>query len=231
SKLRGPAQEIANAADRATTLTRQLLAFSRKQMLAPKVLDLNGIVGENLKMLTRVIGEDIELEMRSAEDLGAVKADPGQIEQVIMNLAVNARDAMPKGGKLTIETANVSLDDNYARFHAPLKPGEYVMLAISDTGVGMDSETQSHIFEPFFSTKGPKGTGLGLSTVYGIVKQSEGYIWVYSERDKGTTFKIYLPRVTATGEPLSLEAPMEAAKVDTGREVILLVEDESTLRG
>jgi nitrogen-specific signal transduction histidine kinase len=231
SKLRGPAQEIANAAERATTLTRQLLAFSRKQMLAPKVLDLNGIVGENLKMLTRVIGEDIELEMRSGEDLGAVKADPGQIEQVIMNLAVNARDAMPKGGKMTIETANVSLDDNYARFHAPLKPGEYVMLAISDTGVGMDSETQTHIFEPFFSTKGPKGTGLGLSTVYGIVKQSEGYIWVYSERDKGTTFKIYLPRVTATGEPLILEEAVEAGKIDTGREVVLLVEDESTLRG
>jgi CheY-like chemotaxis protein len=200
-------------------------------MLAPKVLDLNGIVSENLKMLTRVIGEDIELEMRSSDDLGAVKADPGQIEQVIMNLAVNARDAMPRGGKLTIETANVSLDDNYARFHAPLKPGEYVMLAISDTGIGMDSETQSHIFEPFFSTKGPKGTGLGLSTVYGIVKQSEGYIWVYSERDKGTTFKIYLPRVTATGEPLVLEAPMEAGRIDTGREVVLLVEDETTLRG
>ncbi len=231
SKLRGPAQEIANAAERATTLTRQLLAFSRKQMLTPKVLDLNAIVTENIKLLTRVIGEDIELVMMNGEDLGAVKADPGQIEQVIMNLAVNARDAMPKGGKLTIETANISLDDNYARFHAPLKPGEYVMLAITDTGMGMDSETQNHIFEPFFSTKGPKGTGLGLSTVYGIVKQSEGYIWVYSERDKGTTFKIYLPRVTATGQPLSLEVPIEAANADAGREVILLVEDENTLRG
>jgi PAS domain S-box-containing protein len=230
-KLHGPAQEIANAADRATALTRQLLAFSRKQMLAPKVLDLNAIVTENMKMLTRVIGEDIELVMQCSEDLGAVKADPGQIEQVIMNLAVNARDAMPKGGKLTLETGNISLDDNYARFRAPLKPGEYVMLAISDTGVGMDSETQNHIFEPFFSTKGPKGTGLGLSTVYGIIKQSEGYIWVYSERDKGTTFKIYLPRVTAAGDRLSLEAPVETGKVDTGREVILLVEDESTLRG
>jgi PAS domain S-box-containing protein len=231
SKLRGPAQEIANAAQRATTLTRQLLAFSRKQMLAPKVLDLNSIVTENLKMLTRVIGEDIELVMAPGEELGAVKADPGQIEQVIMNLAVNARDAMPKGGKLTIETGNVSLDDNYARYHNPLKPGEYVMLAITDTGTGMDSETQNHIFEPFFSTKGPKGTGLGLSTVYGIIKQSEGYIWVYSERGKGTTFKIYLPRVTASGELLSAEAPIEIAKVEAGREVILLVEDESTLRG
>jgi PAS domain S-box-containing protein len=231
SKLRGPAQEIANAAQRATTLTRQLLAFSRKQMLAPKVLDLNSIVTENSKMLTRVIGEDIELVLSPAEELGSVKADPGQIEQVIMNLAVNARDAMPKGGRLTIETANISLDENYVRFHAPLKPGEYVMLSITDTGVGMDSETQNRIFEPFFSTKGAKGTGLGLSTVYGIIKQSEGYIWVYSERSKGTTFKIFLPRVTASGEPIAAEAPMETAKVDAGREVVLLVEDENTLRG
>jgi CheY-like chemotaxis protein len=230
-KLHGPATEISNAAQRATTLTRQLLAFSRKQMLAPKVLDLNAIVTENIKMLTRVIGEDIDLVMVPEEDIGAVKADPGQIEQVIMNLAVNARDAMPKGGKLTIQTANVTLDENYARFHAPLKPGEYVMLAITDTGVGMDSETQNHIFEPFFTTKGPKGTGLGLSTVYGIVKQSEGYVWVYSERGKGTTFKIYLPRVTATGEPVGMEVPAEEAKVEAGSEVVLLVEDESTLRG
>ncbi len=230
-ELLGPAKEIANAADRATSLTRQLLAFSRKQMLAPKVLDLNSIVSENLKMLTRVIGEDIELVTQSASELGSVKADPGQMEQVIMNLAVNARDAMPKGGRLTIETANVSLDENYARFHAPLKPGEYVMLAMTDTGTGMDSETQNRIFEPFFTTKGPKGTGLGLSTVYGIIKQSEGYIWVYSERGKGTTFKIYLPRVTASGEPISLEVPMEHGVADAGREVILLVEDESTLRG
>ena len=230
-ELLGPAKEIANAAGRATSLTRQLLAFSRKQMLAPKVLDLNSVVSENLKMLTRVIGEDIELVMQSASELGTVKADPGQIEQVIMNLAVNARDAMPSGGKLTIETANVSLDENYSRFHAPLKPGEYVMLAMSDTGTGMDADTQNQIFEPFFTTKGPKGTGLGLSTVYGIIKQSEGYICVYSERGKGTTFKIYLPRVTAAGEPLSLEPPMERAASDTGREVILLVEDESTLRG
>src|SRR5438128_2619034 len=175
--LRGPAQEIANAAERATALTRQLLAFSRKQMLAPKVLDLNAVVTENLKMLTRMIGEDIDLVMVPGGDLGAVKADPGQIEQVIMNLAVNARDAMPYGGKLTIETANVTLDENYARFHAPVKPGEYVMLAISDTGMGMDADTQTHIFEPFFTTKGLKGTGLGLSTVYGMIKQSEGYIW------------------------------------------------------
>jgi PAS domain S-box-containing protein len=230
-KLSGPAKEIANAAERATSLTRQLLAFSRKQMLAPKVLDLNGIVTENLKMLQRVIGEDIELVMTPEANLQPVKADPGQIEQVIMNLAVNARDAMPHGGKLTIETANVSLDENYARFHAPLKPGQYVMLAISDTGLGMDSDTQSQIFEPFFTTKGAKGTGLGLSTVYGIIKQSEGYIWVYSERGKGTTFKIYLPQVTATGEPVPLEPAVDADKVESTREVILLVEDESTLRG
>jgi PAS domain S-box-containing protein len=230
-QLQGPAKEIANAAERATSLTRQLLAFSRKQMLAPKVLDLNGIVTENLKMLQRVIGEDIDLVMTPASELHPVKADPGQIEQVIMNLAVNARDAMPKGGKLTIETANVSLDENYARFHAPLKPGEYVMLAISDTGQGMDSDTQTHIFEPFFTTKGAKGTGLGLSTVYGIIKQSEGYIWVSSERGKGTTFKIYLPRVTETGAPVPQEAAMDLPRVESAREVILLVEDESTLRG
>ena len=198
--VRGPAQEIANAANRATALTRQLLAFSRKQMLTPKVLDLNAVVTENFKMLTRLIGEDIELVMVPGSDLGPTKADPGQIEQVIMNLAVNARDAMPRGGKLTIETANVSLDESYARLHPPAEPGEYVMLAISDTGVGMDSETQSRIFEPFFSTKGAKGTGLGLSMVYGIVKQSGGYIWAYSEPGKGTSFKVYLPRVSETGE-------------------------------
>src|SRR5215813_1322342 len=158
--LRGPAQEIANASQRATGLTRQLLAFSRKQMLAPKVIDLNTVVTENLRMLERVIGEDIDLVMVPGVELGSVKADPGQIEQVIMNLAVNARDAMPHGGKLTIETANISLDEDYARFHESVKAGDYVMLAISDTGVGMDAETQTHIFEPFFTTKGPKGTGL-----------------------------------------------------------------------
>ena len=199
--VRGPAQEIANAANRATALTRQLLAFSRKQMLTPKVLDLNAVVTENFKMLTRLIGEDIELVMVPGADLGAAKADPGQIEQVIMNLAVNARDAMPRGGKLTIETANVSLDETYARLHPPAEPGEYVMLSISDTGIGMDAETQSRIFEPFFSTKGPKGTGLGLSMVYGIIKQSGGYIWAQSEPGKGTCFKVYLPRVSETGEP------------------------------
>jgi CheY-like chemotaxis protein len=182
-------------------------------------------------MLTRMIGEDVDLVMVPATGLGAVRADAGQIEQVIMNLAVNARDAMPSGGKLTIETSNVSLDEDYAHFHAPLKPGNYVMLAISDTGAGMDSETQSHVFEPFFTTKGPKGTGLGLSTVYGIVKQSGGYIWVYSEPGKGTTFKIYLPRVAETGESAAqVAAPAESVATEPGTETILLVEDETNLR-
>jgi two-component system cell cycle sensor histidine kinase/response regulator CckA len=228
--VRTPAQEIANAANRATALTRQLLAFSRKQMLAPKVLDLNAVVTENLKLLTRLIGEDIDLVMIPGTELGAVRADPSQIEQVIMNLAVNARDAMPQGGKLTIETTNVSLDESYARLHAPAEPGEYVMLAISDTGMGMDAETQSHIFEPFFTTKGVKGTGLGLSTVYGIVKQSGGYIWVYSEPRGGTSFKVYLPRVTASGDFIAAEPSVAITDVSPGHETILLVEDETNVR-
>src|SRR5207248_1167529 len=231
AQLRGPAREIASAAERATSLTRQLLAFSRKQMLAPKILDLNEVVTENLKMLTRMIGEDIDLVMVPSPSIGAVRADPGQIDQVIMNLAVNARDAMPQGGRLTIETANVTLDEDYARLHAPLKSGEYVMLAISDTGIGMDAETQTHIFEPFFTTKGLKGTGLGLSTVYGIVKQSEGYVWVYSEPGKGTTFKIYLPQVDATGEVLASQpSVVAAASAEQNFETILLVEDEANPR-
>jgi len=229
--LRGPAQEIASAAERASSLTRQLLAFSRKQMLAPRIVNLNDVVSENLKMLTRMIGEDIDLVMVPNADLWPVRADAGQIEQVVMNLAVNARDAMPSGGKLTIETSNVTLDEDYARVHAPLHPGDYVMIAITDTGNGMDPDTQSHIFEPFFTTKGPKGTGLGLSTVYGIVKQSGGYIWVYSEVGRGTTFKIYLPRVAATGEPAAqVAAPPQFLKVEPGTETILLVEDEANLR-
>ncbi len=229
--LRGPAQEIASAAERASSLTRQLLAFSRKQMLAPRIVNLNDIATENLKMLNRMIGEDIDLVMVASPNLWPVRADAGQIEQVIMNLAVNARDAMPSGGKLLIETSNTSLDEEYARLHSPLRPGDYVMVAISDTGAGMDSETQSHIFEPFFTTKGTKGTGLGLSTVYGIVKQSGGYIWVYSEVGKGTTFKIYLPRVASTGEPAAqVAAPIQFQKVEPGTETILLVEDEANLR-
>lgn len=229
--LRGPAQEISSAAERASSLTRQLLAFSRKQMLAPRIVSLNDVVAENLKMLTRMIGEDIDLVMVPGGNLWAVRADVGQIDQVIMNLAVNARDAMPSGGRLTIETSNVTLDEDYVRIHAPLPPGDYVMTAISDTGMGMDSETQSRIFEPFFTTKGVKGTGLGLSTVYGIVKQSGGYIWVYSEANKGTTFKIYLPRVVFAGETATqVAAPTEAPKLEPGTETILLVEDEANLR-
>jgi len=228
-QLRVPAQEIANAANRATSLTRQLLAFSRKQMLTPKVLDLNAIVTENFRMLNRVIGEDVELAVFPGADLGMVKADPGQIEQVIMNLAVNARDSMPHGGNLTIETSNVSLDETHARLHGVVEPGEYVLLCVRDTGMGMDSETQIHIFEPFFTTKGPKGTGLGLSTAYGIIKQSGGYIWVCSEPGKGTSFKIYLPRITDTGEAVVVH-PSIAAKVQRGNETILLVEDEDNLR-
>jgi len=229
--LRGPAQEIASAAERASSLTRQLLAFSRKQMLTPRIVNLNDVATENLKMLTRMIGEDIDLVMVPGKSLWPIRADAGQIDQVIVNLAVNARDAMPSGGKLTIETNNVTLDEDYARFHAPLRPGDYVMVAISDTGAGMDSETQSHIFEPFFTTKGTRGTGLGLSTVYGIVKQSGGYIWVYSEVGKGTTFKIYLPRVASTGETAAqVAAPVEYRKVEPGTETILLVEDEANLR-
>jgi PAS domain S-box-containing protein len=228
--LRTPAQEISNAAARASSLTRQLLAFSRKQMLAPKILDLNAVVTENLKMLTRVIGEDIDLVMVPETAIGMVRADASQIEQVIMNLAVNARDAMPSGGKLTIQTSNQSLDATYMGFQAPLKPGNYVTLSISDTGAGMDSETQSRIFEPFFTTKGPRGTGLGLSTVYGIVKQSGGYIWVISEPDKGTTFKIYLPRIAETTEPLAQVALPSEAAAAPGTETILVVEDEPNLR-
>ena len=230
--LRGPAQEIASASERASSLTRQLLAFSRKQMLAPRIVNLNDIATENLKMLTRMIGEDIDLVMTPGKSLWSVRADAGQIEQVIMNLAVNARDAMPSGGKLTIETSNIALDEEYARVHAPLHAGDYVMVSISDTGAGMDSETQSHIFEPFFTTKGPKGTGLGLSTVYGIVKQSGGYIWVYSELGRGTTFKIYLPRVPSIEEPAvhTIAAPALFQKVEPGTETILLVEDEANLR-
>jgi len=229
--LRGPAKEISSAAERATSLTRQLLAFSRKQMLTPKVIDLNAVVTENLKMLTRLIGEDIDLVMIPGAELGPVKADPGQIEQVILNLAVNARDAMPQGGRLTIETANVTLDESYARLHAPVQPGDYTMLVITDTGIGMDTETQSRIFEPFFTTKGTKGTGLGLSTVYGIVKQSGGYIWVYSEPGRGTSFKVYMPHVTAE-EVAAVEKPAAPAVVplETARETILVVEDEVNLR-
>jgi PAS domain S-box-containing protein len=201
------AQEIETAVTRAAALTGQLLAFSRKQVLRPKVLDLNVVLAEVAKMLHRLIGKDIELIVDQARSLGRVKADPGQMEQMILNLAVNSRDAMPNGGRLTIETRDVELDKDDSRKHEGAPAGKYVMLAVNDTGSGMDSETQAHMFEPFFTTKAPgKGTGLGLATVYGVVKHSDGWIWVDSEPGRGTSFKIYLPRVE--------EARVEEARVD-----------------
>jgi two-component system cell cycle sensor histidine kinase/response regulator CckA len=227
--LRNGLDQIKEAGHRAASLTRQLLAFSRRQVLEPKVLDLNESVSTMGKLLRRLIGEDITLVLCPHPALGRVKADPGQIEQVLMNLAVNARDAMPGGGQLTIETMNVELDTAYARTHVSVLPGPYVMLAVSDTGCGMDTDTQAHIFEPFFTTKElGKGTGLGLATVYGIVKQSGGYIWVYSEPGKGTSFKIYLPLVEENAElPKPDSAPDDAL---CGSETILLVEDEEMVR-
>ncbi len=223
-------KEIKQASERAASLTQQLLAFSRRQMLEPKVLNLNNSVSAMDSMLRRLIGEHIDLVTILGADLGRVRADPGQIEQVIMNLAVNARDAMSEGGKLTIETANVELDQAYAARHMSVQPGAYVMLAISDTGHGMDERTQARLFEPFFTTKEKgKGTGLGLSTVYGIIKQSGGAVWVYSELGHGTTFKIYLPLVVDVMDTLPL-APAPGAESATGTETILLVEDEEAVR-
>jgi PAS domain S-box-containing protein len=223
-------KDILQSAERAASLTRQLLAFSRKQVLQPQRLDLNQVVANLDKMLRRIIGEDIDLEMVLGPELGAVKADPGQIEQVIMNLAANARDAMPQGGKLTIETANADLDEAYAQGHLEVQSGPYVMLAVIDTGVGLDPESQARIFEPFFTTKElGKGTGLGLSMVYGIVRQSGGFIYVYSDPGEGTTFKIYLPRLEAMGDSAAgLGQVLD--RCDWGPETILLVEDEDMVR-
>jgi len=220
--------EIRKASDRAASLTRQLLAFSRQQVLQPKIINVNDVVGNLSAMLTRLIGEDIELIASLGERIGPVKADPFQLEQVLMNLAVNARDAMPRGGKVTIETANVTLDRHYTQSHPDVKPGEYVMIAVSDTGTGMDSETRARIFEPFFTTKEMgKGTGLGLSTVYGIVKQSQGHMWVYSEPGQGATFKVYLPHHL---DPEEVQpAPPAPRVVPRGWETILAVEDEESL--
>jgi PAS domain S-box-containing protein len=220
--------EIRKAAERATGLTRQLLAFSRKQVMQPRVIDLNVVVSDMSKMLRRLIGEDVELLALAGNGLGMVRADPGQMEQVLLNLALNARDAMPRGGKLTIETANVTLDGAQADMRPGVTPGRHVMLAVSDTGHGMNRDVQARVFEPFFTTKGQgKGTGLGLSTVYGIVKQSGGSIWVYSEEGVGTSFKVYLPRIEASAEVAEPEPPRARRG---GSETILLVEDDASLR-
>jgi two-component system cell cycle sensor histidine kinase/response regulator CckA len=222
--------EIKKAGNRASTLTRQLLAFSRRQILMPQVVDLNAVVAGMRGMLSRLIGENIELAVIPGSELGRVRVDPGQIEQVILNLVLNARDAMPRGGPLTIETRNIDLDESYTRNHVQSKPGPHVVLAVSDAGIGMDAETQKHIFEPFFTTKERgKGTGLGLSTAYGIVKQSEGSIWVYSEPGRGTTFKIYLPRVDRVAEmPEPIRNPVKSSP---GGYTVLLVEDDVAVRG
>ncbi|MDE2141285.1 MAG: response regulator [Elusimicrobia bacterium] len=226
---RDDVQEIVAAAERAAALTRRLLAFSRRQILEPRLIDLNAVVASLQPMLKRLIGEHIELRSTLARGIGRVKADPGQIEQVIMNLVVNARDALPKGGNIAIETVDASLGEDYARLHLEVRPGPYVMLSVSDTGHGMSAAVQSRLFEPFFTTKEPgKGTGLGLATVYGIVKQSGGNIYVYSEPGQGCTFKIYLPRVenleTAPPPPPTPPPPLR------GRETVLLVEDDDSVR-
>jgi two-component system cell cycle sensor histidine kinase/response regulator CckA len=226
--LRGYAEEILKAADRAGALTNQLLAFSRRQIMKPRVVNLNSVIEQTEKMLRRLIGEDVTLQFGLSPDLGNIRADPGHVEQTLMNLAVNARDAMPMGGRLTIETANTQLDENYARTHMGVAPGEFVMIAVSDTGIGMDAETRRRIFEPFFTTKEKgKGTGLGLATVYGIVKQAGGDIWVYSEPHKGTTFKLYFPRVK---DAVTDMASAETESPQGSNETILVVEDEKAVR-
>jgi len=229
AELRGQAEQIGKAANRAAALTRQLLAFSRQQVLEPKILNLDIVVAEVEKMLHRLIGEDIEILTLLNSSPGSVKADQGQMEQVIMNLAVNARDAMPQGGKLIIETSNVEAGEEYAQSHQPFLAGWYILLTVSDTGTGMDQETKSHLFEPFFTTKElGRGTGLGLATVYGVVKQSGGYIWAYSEPGHGSVFKIYLPRVDQAA--LKIRASGESVQLLRGTETVLLVEDEQSLR-
>jgi PAS domain S-box-containing protein len=228
--MRPPVEEIKKAADRAASLTRQLLAFNRKQVLPPHIVDLNSLLTNVDKMLRRMIGKNIKLVTHLPSGLGRVKADPGQIEQVIMNLAVNARDAMPQGGHLTLEAANVDLDSSYATCHESVLPDHYVMIAMSDTGIGMDAETQARIFQPFFTAKQRgKGMGLGLATVYGIVRQSEGHIWVYSEPGKGTTFKVYLPRIDQAVEVIApTNVPVD--ELPPSCQTILLVEDEEVVR-
>ncbi len=229
AEIAGDLEEIIKAAARAATLTRQLLAFARKQVIEPQVLNLNVLLAEIEKLLRRLIGADIDLVTRLAPDLGQIKADPGQIEQVLVNLAVNARDAMPDGGKLTIETSNILLDHAFAQQHVGVTPGPYVFIAVSDTGIGMDAQTQQRAFEPFFTTKDlGHGTGLGLATCYGIVKQHGGHIWVYSEPQRGTTFTIYLPRIAASAEPQP--PPLAVGNLPRGGETVLLAEDDPAVR-
>jgi CheY-like chemotaxis protein len=221
--------QIQKASARAVSMTRQLLAFSRMQVLQPRVIDLNWVVGEMGKMLPRLIGEHIEYKFAPEPKLAPVKADPGQIEQVILNLAVNARDAMPKGGTLSVCTANISVNEAEALKRPPMTPGHYVQLSVSDTGHGMDEATKARIFEPFFTTKEVgKGTGLGLATVYGVVKQSGGFIWVNTKQGVGTTFEIYLPE--ASGKAANVEAEEKPANIKGGTETILVVEDEAGVR-
>ncbi len=223
------AREIRKASERAASLTSQLLAFSRKQVLQPKILSLGTVISGMEEMLRRFMGEDIELLTGIPSGLWPIKADRGQIEQVVMNLAVNARDAMPDGGRLIIEASNIELDTTYAKLHMSVSPGSYVMLAVSDTGTGMTDDVMAHLFEPFFTTKGEgRGTGLGLATVYGIVKQSDGHIWVYTEPGKGATFKVYLPR--AEGGVHDLSPVTDNVTHACGHETILLVEDDDLVR-
>ena len=227
--LRGDVEEIKKGGERGAALTRQLLAFSRKQILEPRIVNLNSVVGNMETMLRRLIAENVQLITKTDRKLGLVKCDPGQVERIILNLAVNARDAMPRGGQLTIETANQELDESYALTHVHVKPGRYVMLAVSDTGCGMDAEIQAHMFEPFFTTKAPgQGTGLGLSMVYGIVQQSEGNIDLYSEPGRGTTFQIYFPRIEVVAD--DTEVVRDIGTLLAGSETILLVEDEEIVR-
>jgi signal transduction histidine kinase/CheY-like chemotaxis protein len=229
--LRADLLHIREAGQQAAALTRQLLAFGRRQVLAPRVLDLNAVLGGLSDLLRRLLGEDVELALAPGTELGAIRADPVQLQQVLMNLAANARDAMPQGGCLTLATENITLDGGYASTHVDVTPGPYVMLAVSDTGAGMDAATRERIFEPFFTTKPPgRGTGLGLATVYGIVKQSGGSIWVYSEPGQGTTFKLYFPRVDAPVEPLLPRAAVAGPETLAGTETILLVEDSRPVR-